>query len=154
MIYAKQGMRGHNVSVWQENMNKIRAKTGNPKLVVDGIFGPNTKRATIKTQKYLGVTADGIVGEQTYKAFVRKHPIVSFGWIGQDFSKADKKYFNTEAINRGKQNLAIHRRTTIFPTSSKRILPRPPVTTTPPKPKKEGSILPLVAIAGLVFMNS
>ncbi len=39
-------------------------------IAVDGDFGKNTKAATIKLQKQLGVDADGIVGPATWKAML------------------------------------------------------------------------------------
>ena len=36
----------------------------------DGSFGPKTKAAVIKCQKYWGISADGIVGPNTWKHFI------------------------------------------------------------------------------------
>lgn len=36
------------------------------KIPVDGIFGPKTESTVIKFQKMVGITADGIVGPQTW----------------------------------------------------------------------------------------
>jgi peptidoglycan hydrolase-like protein with peptidoglycan-binding domain len=42
------------------------APTSNPVLVVDGIFGPHTAGAVEGAQQQGGITADGIVGLQTW----------------------------------------------------------------------------------------
>jgi peptidoglycan hydrolase-like protein with peptidoglycan-binding domain len=54
---------------------KIQTRIGTIKP--DGIFGPNTLKATIATQRYIGVKPDGIVGPNTVAAFKRKFPNVS-----------------------------------------------------------------------------
>lgn len=42
------------------------------KVTVDGSFGNETKNAVIALQKNLGIEADGIVGEETWKAILTK----------------------------------------------------------------------------------
>lgn len=56
--------RGPNVRALQEALND-RHGAG---LVVDGIFGQNTRRAVVAAQRAAGVAADGIVGPQTRRA--------------------------------------------------------------------------------------
>lgn len=81
MIYAKSGMKGHNVESWQNDANKVAAKVGFKKLVVDGVFGSKTLSATIAIQRYIGVKPDGIVGDGTRTAFSKKFPYLSTGFI-------------------------------------------------------------------------
>lgn len=38
------------------------------KVATDGVYGPGTKAAVIKAQKYLGITPDGVVGPRTVGA--------------------------------------------------------------------------------------
>ena len=48
---------------WQNKNNPTRPA----QVVVDGSFGPMTKAAVIADQKQFSITADGIVGTQTWK---------------------------------------------------------------------------------------
>ena len=57
------GSTGEDVKDLQKVLNATVADTS---LVVDGIFGNLTKEAVIAFQKYYGLTADGIVGSQTW----------------------------------------------------------------------------------------
>ncbi|NES79854.1 MULTISPECIES: peptidoglycan-binding protein [Okeania] len=57
------GSTGEDVKYLQTVLNAIVA---NNSLVVDGIFGNLTKEAVIAFQKRYGLTADGIVGPQTW----------------------------------------------------------------------------------------
>ncbi len=68
---AKDGL----VSAWQESLVYI----GIP-VAVDGHFGPETERATRTLQTQLGVTVDGIVGDETYAALKDKYPNVTFAF--------------------------------------------------------------------------
>ena len=61
----KSGSRGHNVQQWQKMLNSVRKRTGTALLQPDGAFGPKTRAATVKVQKFLGVTADGIDRKST-----------------------------------------------------------------------------------------
>jgi peptidoglycan hydrolase-like protein with peptidoglycan-binding domain len=54
------GDRGPAVGEWQQVLNATGAAIG-----VDGVFGPQTDRATRDLQRARGITADGIVGPQT-----------------------------------------------------------------------------------------
>lgn len=61
----RQGASGSTVARWQSFLN-----TQGNSLVVDGKFGPGTAAATVKYQKANGLTADGVVGPNTWaKAF-------------------------------------------------------------------------------------
>jgi putative chitinase len=56
-----------NVTKWlQVALNKLI--TPSPKLVVDGVYGPNTREAVEAVQKKLGITVDGWAGEITQGA--------------------------------------------------------------------------------------
>jgi peptidoglycan hydrolase-like protein with peptidoglycan-binding domain len=64
-----QGSTGAVVQKLQTALNEGRgdfAPASNPILVVDGDFGPITKSAVEGTQTEGGVTADGVVGLQTW----------------------------------------------------------------------------------------
>ena len=64
-----QGSQGPVVEKLQTALNEGRgsfAPTSNPVLAVDGIYGPLTKGAVEGTQKTGQITADGIVGLQTW----------------------------------------------------------------------------------------
>jgi peptidoglycan hydrolase-like protein with peptidoglycan-binding domain len=65
-----RGNRGPDVCRWQERLNDwIRLESGElERLAVDGVFGPNTEKATIALQRSKGLTADGIVGPKTRRA--------------------------------------------------------------------------------------
>ncbi|MGD1806861.1 peptidoglycan-binding domain-containing protein [Dapis sp. BLCC M126] len=56
------GSTGEDVEYLQRRLNGI----GFGSLVVDGIFGVATESAVNKFQKYYGLTANGIVGSQTW----------------------------------------------------------------------------------------
>jgi peptidoglycan hydrolase-like protein with peptidoglycan-binding domain len=66
----REGSRGAAVTEWQSTLNKLAAKgmPSQPKIAADGIFGPKTKAATQAFQRWAHITADGIVGVQTYTA--------------------------------------------------------------------------------------
>ena len=66
-VYAavyKQGNTGSTVRTIQQKLKNWGYYTGS----VDGIFGPKTKEAVKYFQRKNGLTADGIVGNQTLKA--------------------------------------------------------------------------------------
>jgi Putative peptidoglycan binding domain len=62
----QQGSRGEDVRTVQQRLNQL----GN-KLETDGIFGPATHQAVVAFQKKQHLTADGIVGPQTWAALWR-----------------------------------------------------------------------------------
>lgn len=76
MIYARTGMTGTNVKRWQTACNAVRSQTGTAQLTEDGIFGPNSLKATITVQRYIGTKPDGIVGPLTVAGFKKKFPNV------------------------------------------------------------------------------
>jgi murein L,D-transpeptidase YcbB/YkuD len=66
----REGSRGAAVSDWQATLNKLAAagKPAQATVAADGIFGPKTKAATQAFQRWAHITADGIVGVDTYTA--------------------------------------------------------------------------------------
>lgn len=60
----KQGSRSVYVLVAQDGLNTLGYKTGG----LDGIFGTQTKNAVINYQKRRGLSADGIVGCNTWRS--------------------------------------------------------------------------------------
>lgn len=58
MTTIKNGSKGHAVKVWQAVLGNVS---------IDGIFGSGTKKATESFQRAKGLTADGIVGKNTWK---------------------------------------------------------------------------------------
>ena len=65
-----EGSRGTTVRDWQATISKLAdaGKPSQPKVATDGIFGPKTKAVTQAFQRWAHITADGIVGVQTYIA--------------------------------------------------------------------------------------
>ncbi|WP_051203398.1 peptidoglycan-binding domain-containing protein [Hugenholtzia roseola] len=63
----QQGSKSPEVLQWQ----KFLVQIGN-NIAVDGIFGAGTRQATMNFQKSVGLTADGIVGKNTYTAARQK----------------------------------------------------------------------------------
>ena len=65
-----RGDSGPAVERWQEDLNRWleNERPQRTQLVVDGIFGRRTERATRAFQKAMNLTVDGIVGPQTRAA--------------------------------------------------------------------------------------
>ena len=63
-LILRRGSKGEEVSYLQEHLNRLEFGP----LVVDGIFGLATEKSVKKLQAYYGLTADGIVGQQTWRA--------------------------------------------------------------------------------------
>lgn len=65
-----RGDSGPGVERWQEDLNRWlqNERPKRAQLVVDGIFGRRTERATRAFQKAMDLTVDGIVGPQTRAA--------------------------------------------------------------------------------------
>ena len=59
----KKGARGNITKLLQEKLTNLGYSTNG----VDGIFGSGTKSAVIKYQRAKGLSADGIVGQNTWK---------------------------------------------------------------------------------------
>jgi peptidoglycan hydrolase-like protein with peptidoglycan-binding domain len=62
---VKQGAVGFEVMILQIRLNALGAS---PKLAVDGIFGPKTRRAVVMFQKRNHLVPDGVVGRHTRAA--------------------------------------------------------------------------------------
>ena len=61
------GSRGNNVTILQQNLNRVAAaNSAVPRVVVDGIFGAGTQQAVRAFQSYYGLASDGIVGSLTW----------------------------------------------------------------------------------------
>ena len=64
----RQGTRGVYVMVLQDALNYLGYNTGN----IDGIFGNNTRSAVIRFQRANNLSADGIVGCNTWRRITNK----------------------------------------------------------------------------------
>lgn len=63
----RRGSTGTNVSIVQNALNTVNQAVGNlSAITVDGIFGAGTERAVRDYQSRSGLTADGVVGRQTW----------------------------------------------------------------------------------------
>ena len=72
------GSRGENVSIMQMALNVINQGWGNSnQLVVDGIFGAATEAAVRAFQTRVGLTADGIIGRNTWGAISEQYSIAT-----------------------------------------------------------------------------
>ena len=60
----RQGSRGQDVKAVQTKLRRWGYYEG----AVDGIYGPQTKAAVVRFQRKNGLTADGVVGKQTFAA--------------------------------------------------------------------------------------
>jgi len=71
-VLLRNGSRGNDVRIMQTLLNEIgQVYTAiQPRLSVDGIFGPNTQRAVTAFQRQFGLTADGIIGPITWYRIV------------------------------------------------------------------------------------
>lgn len=63
----KSGAVGEEVKALQQTLN-IRIKSAQPPLTVDGHFGPMTEERVKRFQRDHGITANGVVGAETWKA--------------------------------------------------------------------------------------
>lgn len=64
-VKGRPVMSGQDVRVWQAALNR-RVKAA--RLTVDGVFGPGTAAATRTFQRREGMSIDGIVGPNTWRA--------------------------------------------------------------------------------------
>lgn len=63
-MQIKQGSRSNYVLIAQDDLNTLGYKTGG----LDGIFGTQTRNAVISYQRSRGLSADGIVGCNTWRS--------------------------------------------------------------------------------------
>jgi hypothetical protein len=63
-MFLKKGMQNQNIHRLQEKLNELGFDAG----PADGIFGPQTERAVMSFQSDKGLSIDGIVGNETWKA--------------------------------------------------------------------------------------
>lgn len=66
MPVLREGSTGHVVRRLQTVLNDGAGEWGEGAGAVDGHFGPATRRGVLALQRWGGVTADGVVGEQTW----------------------------------------------------------------------------------------
>ena len=64
----RQGSRGSYVLIAQDLLNTL----GFNARGLDGMFGPNTRNATIAFQRRFGLSADGIIGCNTWRALTTR----------------------------------------------------------------------------------
>ena len=78
MASIKKGAAGDLVVWAQEHLISAGYKLG-----VDGGFGKNTRRAVMQFQAAHGLTADGIIGPETWAALLRYRPArIVWGYTG------------------------------------------------------------------------
>jgi peptidoglycan hydrolase-like protein with peptidoglycan-binding domain len=72
----RKGNQGNEVWQWQEFLVNMGYN-----ITIDGVFGTGTHAATVAYQQWCGLTADGVVGPNTY------YYAVSHGYAG-DYAPA------------------------------------------------------------------
>ena len=80
-LVLQPGRIGISVNKMQGYLNLMRQKGMiQTALVEDGVYGANMSKAVKEAQRYLGLTADGIIGEDTWNGImeeIRKMEIVT-----------------------------------------------------------------------------
>lgn len=67
----REGSRGDSVRLMQEYLRRIsQGYSGIPTVTADGVFGPATRRAVTAFQNRFGLTADGIIGRNTWDRII------------------------------------------------------------------------------------
>lgn len=67
----RQGSNGERVELLQRYLNAINdVYTDVPKVEVLGIFGPQTYNSVLAFQRLFGLTADGVVGRDTWNTLL------------------------------------------------------------------------------------
>ena len=70
-VLLRQGSNGERVELLQRYLNAISdVYTDVPKVEVLGIFGPQTYNSVLVFQRLFGLTADGVVGRDTWNALL------------------------------------------------------------------------------------
>lgn len=76
----RSGSRGVSISKMQTYLNDLsRFYTAIPSQTVDGIYGSNTTTAVRLFQKQFGLSADGVIGRNTWNAIIRVHNALTSG---------------------------------------------------------------------------
>jgi peptidoglycan hydrolase-like protein with peptidoglycan-binding domain len=99
MSVVKPGTEGNIVNTIQGLLNSASSKLGNPEMgniIVDGKFGPKTKKALEIFQHTSGLPSDGIVGKYTWAKLNSVQPKISSPEI-QNYSGENRPdEFNTQ----------------------------------------------------------
>lgn len=70
-VVLSRGSTGERVDLVQQYLNEIAEVYSDvPTLTVEGIYGPQTQAAVRQFQTLFGLTADGVVGEQTWNTLL------------------------------------------------------------------------------------
>jgi len=73
----REGSSGNNVNLMQRYLNEIaRYNSSIPSVTVDGIFGAGTKRTVTAFQNKFGLSADGVIGRNTWNKIVSIYNIL------------------------------------------------------------------------------
>lgn len=77
------GSTGNDVSTMQRFLNTIRTvyTSIEPQLLVDGVFGNNTRRAVVTFQQQFLLVPDGIIGPLTWNKIVEMYNVVTGGVV-------------------------------------------------------------------------
>jgi len=67
---ANKGCQGSNVKSYQSQLNNWGCNCG---TAVDGVFGPDTEACTKRFQQANNLSVDGLVGPNTYKAYIKEN---------------------------------------------------------------------------------
>lgn len=113
-MFLKKGIQNQNARRLQEELNELGFDAG----PADGIFGPRTERAVMAFQADKGLSIDGVVGNETWKALFAESLPVSIqaldipppysqcfdifgdfrlaGWQEQDLARCDLSVYEHE----------------------------------------------------------
>lgn len=99
-----RGLRNNaSVKKLQENLNKLNFNCGTP----DGTFGAGTESAVIAFQKAYGLSADGIVGNETQKAINKALKNISEGSPSGNTSSIQRMLNNLKNLKTQPINLRV-----------------------------------------------
>ena len=91
------GSRGEKVKKLQGYLTKLGFNTKG----IDGIFGSGTKSAVIAFQKAYGLTADGIIGEETQNAITKTIKNLNKGFLAKGIKSSKVKELQKNLIKLG-----------------------------------------------------